>query len=247
MQQKLKRRIPSILLTALTVISLFLILKSSGDPIINPIENTIFEDVFLQFSYGNNIIFDISIGYLVSAIFYFIVVFLPDRRKNKDVEPYINSKVEEVIFSLYALNRDIITTAGKNYCFKTLKKEELIDACSLVNPKENKSLFHNGPNSVFEQHFGYKCFNTWSRITSNIDEAFRFLPYIDTELVFYFNEIRSSNLRFSVSNLKDCEACENTNIAVHADEFYKVYLLTKSLRDYYVSEHKKEFRNDPWK
>ena len=227
-------------------VAIFFVFKSSNDTIIKSLDNSVFENWFKPFDVGNNIIFNISISYLSSVIFYFIVIFLPERRKRKDIEPYINSKVEGLIFSLSALNHSIITTAGKEYNFKTLTKEELAFACANINPKENKSSFHNN-GLVFEHHFGYKCFNDWCRITSTIEDIFRFLPYIDTGLVFYFNKIKTSKLRVMIEALKGCENFSNTDMSDCADCFFEIYQLNKLLRDYYVSEHKHKFINDPWK
>ncbi len=222
--QKIKRRIPFIVLVTLTLVAIVVIFIS--------------DKTTIAYSLGTN--------YLVSAIFYFIVVYLPEKRKQKDVSPYIFDKIENLIFSMYAVNSNIINTSGKGYSFKTLKEDELTEACKAINPKEHKSFFHNGITNIFEHHFGYKCYNDWSRIISSIEELFRFLPYMDTGLVYYLNQIRQCPLGITISSLKDFQEFKNENMEVYAKDFYQLYILTKNLRDYYVIEFKKEFRNDPW-
>lgn len=70
-------------LWVLSVASIFLALKTSNEPVLVIFRNTQVESFFQKFSTGNSIIYDLSIGFLVSVTFYLLVVWLPDRqRKN---------------------------------------------------------------------------------------------------------------------------------------------------------------------
>jgi hypothetical protein len=59
--------------------SSFFALKSSDDPFF--FRNTWVEYLLQQFSTGNSIIFNLSIGIIVSCIFYVLIVWLPKRSK----------------------------------------------------------------------------------------------------------------------------------------------------------------------
>lgn len=58
-------------------------LKSSDEPILSCLENTFAKILLLQFQTGNVIFFNLSVGYIVSFIFYLMVVAFPDYRKKQ--------------------------------------------------------------------------------------------------------------------------------------------------------------------
>jgi len=66
------------------IISMLLSFKSSHEPILTVIsQNSFATEVFSQFSTGNSIIFNLSIGYMVSVIFWLMVVVSPKKHKRK--------------------------------------------------------------------------------------------------------------------------------------------------------------------
>ncbi len=66
------------------IISIFLAFKSSHEPTLNAIsKNAFVTDTLSQFPTGNSIIFNLSIGYIVSVIFWLMVVVLPRQHKRK--------------------------------------------------------------------------------------------------------------------------------------------------------------------
>lgn len=79
----MKIRLSAFVLWALTVSCVFLALKTSDDPVFQIFDNTRLESLFQKLPVGNSIIFNLSIGFLVSIIFYLLVIWLPDRRRKK--------------------------------------------------------------------------------------------------------------------------------------------------------------------
>lgn len=66
------------------IISMFLAFKSSYEPALNAISNNTFiTEILSQFPTGNSIIFNLSIGYMVSVIFWLMVVIFPRQHKRK--------------------------------------------------------------------------------------------------------------------------------------------------------------------
>ena len=104
----LERKSTHIVLWVFTLISIILAIKSSNEPVIDLLKLTIIEKYLLQFSNANNFIWNVSIGFILSVIFYLIVVYFPDRQKKKDITPFIDSKCESIIFSSYGLIQEII-------------------------------------------------------------------------------------------------------------------------------------------
>ena len=79
----MRSRIFTLILWVLSIASIILILKTSDEPILAIFKGT-WADLFFQpFDVGNLIIFNLSIGFFISVIFYLLVVWFPNRqRKN---------------------------------------------------------------------------------------------------------------------------------------------------------------------
>lgn len=71
----------TIMLWTLIIVSILLAVKTSGEPILEVFKNTSLEPCFQKLPTGNVILFNLSIGFLVSSTFYLLVVWVPDRRR----------------------------------------------------------------------------------------------------------------------------------------------------------------------
>ncbi len=243
----LERKSQNVILLLLTLVSVLLIFKTSNEPILPMFQGGFIEDVFQRFTLSNELIYDLSIGYIVSVIFYLIVVYIPEKKKQNDIKPYINSKCEEIIFYCYALLHEIISKSNNLYDYKTLTKEQLVEMCTVVNPKEHLYNFGEGVGIITQRNLGYKIFNDWTRISKEIEEIFRLLPFIDTGLIQRLNSIYTNFLRFTIRDLAEIGKLKNENLGAWSETFYKFYLESKDLRDYYVTYSGRTFENDPWK
>ena len=242
----LERKSISILLWTLTFIFTILAIKSSNEPVIAKFKNTAVEKYLLQFPNANNFIWDISIGFILSVIFYVVVVYFPERQKKKDISPFINSKCESIIFSSYSLIQEIIRLSNLPYNYKILTKEQLSEACKAVNPKEHFFKFANNIADISQGHFGYKIYNSWARIVNEIDETTRY-PYIDSGLLKRLYKLYNNFLRYTAKDLAVIDRLNNNSLESWSSTFYDFYLETKDLRDYYILYSGNEFKNDPWK
>lgn len=243
----MSRKSKGIILWILTLISAMLLIKTSDDPIVPILKDTVLERSLDQFPIANDFIWDISIGFFVSLIFYLIVVYFPDKQKQKDVELIINGKCESVIFSSYALIFEIVKQSKLGFDYKTLTENQMFEVCKAVNPTNHLYSFAITLDSRFEHHLGYKISNDWSRIISKIDDIFRFLPYIDTGLLKRLHAISDHFLRYTAKDLANFEKLGNSNLEAWSKSFFEFYIFTKDLRDYYRLYSKSEFNNDPWK
>lgn len=79
----LRRNLLDLLLWILFVGCLLLMFKTSTDQRPEFVKGTTLEDIFRQFSTGNQIIFDITVGILVSLFVYLLVVRLPAWQKKR--------------------------------------------------------------------------------------------------------------------------------------------------------------------
>jgi hypothetical protein len=103
----MRTKISTILLWILSLGSAFLALKSSPDLLPLTFKDTWIDYVFKPFDIGNSIILNLSIGFLVSMIFYLLVVWYPERRrksiiKNNLKEAYRSFKEDTIYIILNA-------------------------------------------------------------------------------------------------------------------------------------------------
>jgi hypothetical protein len=242
----LERKLTSILLRLLTIIFIILTIKSSNEPVIAILKDTALEKYLLQFPNANNFVWDISIGFILSVIFYIIVVYFPENQKKKDISPFINSNCESIIFSSYSLIQEIIILSNLPYSYKNLTKEQLDEACKTVNPKKHFFKFASNVTEIYDGHFGYKIYNSWSRIVNEIDNTTRY-PYIDSGLLKRLFKLYNNFLRYTSKDLAIFDKLNNDSLESWSSTFYEFYLETKDLRDYYILYSGNKFKNDPWK
>jgi hypothetical protein len=79
--ETLRRRTLAIALWALFLGSAFLMLKSSADPLPFSLRGSAQGGLFSPFPSGNQIVFDLSVGIIVSLFIYVLVVWLPEHFK----------------------------------------------------------------------------------------------------------------------------------------------------------------------
>jgi hypothetical protein len=79
------------LLFIASIVCLFLVLKSSEDPVVISSYAWLFE----QFNFGNAMIFNCTSGLLVSIWFYFLVVYLPDLNRKHRIKNHFIAQYNE--------------------------------------------------------------------------------------------------------------------------------------------------------
>lgn len=97
----------SVALWVIGLASILLAIKTSGDPALEVLKNTRAEFLFQKLPAGNSIVFDLSVGFLVSVIFYLVVVWFPDRQRKNLIkrnfqEQYRSFKEDTISILLFA-------------------------------------------------------------------------------------------------------------------------------------------------
>lgn len=77
------------LVWGLLPVAFFLLFKSSEEPLLI----ASMRPIFRQFDSGNTIIFNICIGYIVSLLFYILVVFIPEKRRNQELKTKLGQPI----------------------------------------------------------------------------------------------------------------------------------------------------------
>lgn len=227
----------------LFLLSVLLVFISSDEPLITILEGTIFESLFINPISENSIVFNVSMGFVVSAIFYIMVVYFPEKQKESDIAPQIDEYVSTVISRCWCLVSEILRHSNHEVNINEINKEQFKSACEAVKPLEIKQQFHGGGNTIYTAHFGHSLYNHWDFIVKNIEKTMHFLPYVDTGLVKLLNEIRSSNLRLSIGSVNEIEKIQNRDIGVWSESIFEVFELGNKLEKYYVKNINKKFKH----
>lgn len=217
---------------ALLVFIMFMF-ASSEAPLPPLFQNTFIEKLLVSRLTGNDIVFGLSMGIIVSSIFYLLVVFFPEQRKKLDIAPQIELHVTGVISRIRRIVSNIITHSGIEINLETLTEEKFVEACGLVNPKEVKQRFSDGGGRFFENNLGFGCYGQWELIQININDIMHFLPYVDTGMVKILNEIRRSEFALTAKTLRDVERLSNSDMSAWASAIYELLELSNKLEKHY--------------
>ena len=239
----MKRHFSKWLFWFLSALSVLFVFISSDEPLLKILEGSVLESLFVNSISGNSIIFNISMGFVVSAIFYIIVVYLPEKQKQSDVAPQIDEYVSTVISRTWCLVSEILRHSNHNGSINDITKDQFKIACKSVNPLAIKQQFHNGANTIYTAHFGHSLYNDWNFIVKNVEKTMHFLPYVDTGLVKRLNEIRSSNLRLMIGSINEIEKIQNRDLEVWSENIFEVFELGNKLEQYYVKNINKKFKH----
>lgn len=88
-----------LLVITLCVVATVLYLKTNDDPLISILRGTFLESYFYKFETGNSLLKDLSIGILVSSIFWLFNVYLPEKKKIKGKVERLNKALKLILES----------------------------------------------------------------------------------------------------------------------------------------------------
>lgn len=91
---KIENRLPGVLF-ALTPVAIFGLFSGSTEPVFGPLRGTSIEPALLALHNGNSIIFNLSVGYLVSLFFWLLVVHLPERQRKRILRDNLSRRYGE--------------------------------------------------------------------------------------------------------------------------------------------------------
>ena len=77
-------------LAALAVVATVMMFATSGEAVVPVLRGTSLEPILLALGRPNTIAFNLAVGYLVSALFWLLVVFLPERSRQRLLRENLN-------------------------------------------------------------------------------------------------------------------------------------------------------------
>lgn len=179
----------------LVLSSLFSIFLTSSEPLLSPLHNTFIEPLFYSNFSGNEIFFNISSGFFVSTIFYVMVVYFPEKRRKKTIQPVINRLIEAVIHKgeevVDTMNQhapiDLKFKNNNDYNLDSIKK-----ACESIKTNQLIDLSRTLPNNI-NCSIGVQLHSRENIAKQQRIKILSYLQYIDEQLVQEIDKLDSSN------------------------------------------------------
>lgn len=188
---------------ALSLMCGFLVLKTSDDALPPIFEDTMLESWFLRFEVGNEIISNISLGFIVSVVFYLLVVWLPTKRKrnlikNNYKKQYSAFKKGMIIVFLSAsgksYNSELLNKLGVQPEFKRYFKEK-------EQVSQSQDRWHVVLNGLEEHHLK-DILMELELFVSETDYVLNNIEFKDKKVFEFLNELKRTVYRFKNSTLE---------------------------------------------
>ncbi len=192
-------------------------------------------------------------GYLISYVFYFLVVFLKTEKDKKNVSEFIVSKLSIITINAYR----VFNSLKINSHIKTLSfppsEEDLDILMKKLDPVNSICQKGNGKRYNWYEYFKYVIAD---ESIAYINEVWKFFYYLDTELIKIITSLKESKMfqaAYGISH--EIIPTNESSINVHNDKsvsqrlaeyFRMIYeienYLIKNFPEYV--EHEKERKNE---
>jgi len=188
-----------------------------------------------------DIIVNLSIAFIASYVFYFIVVHLKTINDKKNVNLYVNRKTNYLIVDC----KKLISELRKESEFSTPdeypNKSETEEICKRINPFSDAPLLISAKKNKANwiQYFDYYK----NRAKENIRDIFILLPYLDSQYVKHIYAIQDC-LYFRIIGFIKGLQINNTDLTAFSGELLEYFGLINELEIYYnKSMNNKNFEN----
>jgi len=85
----------NIIIVVLAVIAVVVMFVSSGEPVVFFLRGTPAERLLIALGHANVIAFNLAIGYLMSAFFWLLVVYLPERNRSRVIKENLSRRYQD--------------------------------------------------------------------------------------------------------------------------------------------------------
>lgn len=223
------------LLILLGAISLMGIFIASSDPIISVLEGTLLENLLISVLSGNSIVFNLSIGIFVSTIFYVMIVYIPEKRKNAKIKPTIFMLVENIISSGARVALEVNNQAPNGKKLKSIKnfsQEELFSVSKEVNPKASILSSNSGIPMSFNKTKGQMIREKLQQAEQDSDLLIKYLPYVDAGIIHEVTKLSRCSPNYLINILEHPDV-SNSDLSVFSKNIFDYHQQVKVLAVYY--------------
>jgi hypothetical protein len=180
------------------------------------------------------LIYTLCISYLASYIFYFLNVYLKEKRERKSIFPLIASNLISIIVN----NQSIINALKQQPINSSLKdlptREEFKKMLERVDPRQNAPMFYK------DKPWIYLFRNRRESTLKTIDKIFASGKHVDDELRVILLRMQSS-LYLREDYAFNQDSYDKDSLADFSLVFYNYFGLIQELRSFYEKNLKKYY------
>lgn len=186
------------------------------------------------FEFGK-IIYDLSIGYLISYIFFFLVVFQKNENDKKQINRRIAISSTMIITDGYEIFCMLIANNPKfnrkSFTFPPTI-EVLTEICSNTDSYKPPSQTNNTRDWHWFVHLRHRK----QYMLEDLNKIFQLLPYLDSELVGIITNIEDSRYFYTLDNLivPQIKPSEFVNFEFITNDLFTYFNLIKKLEVYCI-------------
>ncbi len=185
---------------------------------------------------------DLSLAYISSYIFYYIVVELKEKRDKKNVYIsvyYLTSLLIQRAYSVYHIIIEGASVDIEKYNKRTITRQEYRELCNKVNPNATNPSRGFGPvNNLRHGTYGEFIHSGAVEFVLYYSERiFVYMPFLDSEHIKLINKLKDSKF-YLMSNTLTFRT-NNSDFSVYADNMYDFLEDVRALDDYNEKTNKK--------
>jgi hypothetical protein len=137
----------------------------------------------------------ISLAYVTSFIFYFVVVHLKSERDKENINEYVGKKVYDILTSARLLIQPLLQKNNSKATFRYMQKKELTELLRSIKRDEKEApLIIGEQNATWVQWYEYLKKST----EDSISEIFARYNHLDTKLIKRLTRIHRSLFFLSI-------------------------------------------------
>ena len=202
-----------------------------------------------QFFFGGElgaVLSNLSLAYISSYIFYYVVVVIKDRKDKRNIYLTVYEWTNHLVGRAYGVYHEVIAAAGANHLEfdkRTITKEQYKELCNKANPNAFGKNTHLGsPANPQPATHGQLIYNnSVSNVKAYTEKIFNYMPFLDSEFVRLINRLHSSTFFLVSPSLTF--ATRNTDFSVYADNMYEFLEFVRELDTFNETVNKNLAKN----
>lgn len=194
-------------------------------------------ELFKNGSLFENDIYNLSIAYLASFVFYYLVVFLPGKRNRRLFHTYVSKQIDHLLRNTtWIVSSFIKNDNPKKYPYQLPDDENLKKLIAKSKPNDSGHRGYTQPNGQFVQITLWQTIvNNKFEVMSTIDRLSIRAPQFDNTLTNLLMEIEECTLFYSID--QNQTHYSGSSLKLLADYFIEYYSLLRKISNYTANRY----------
>lgn len=194
------------------------------------------EEIFKGGAEVGNIIYQLSLAYLASFIFYFIVVYLKYFNEKKHIGPYIASRTGSVSAAIFIMLFEMFKEAGykaDDIHITNLTDDQITKMASKINPNDDAPSAYVKTRDRITTWWTF--FVYWKEETEKrINVIFRHSQFLEAEHIKLLLRVQENSFFSTLEFIEELpgDSISNSDCSIFKDQLISLYKSSKDLREY---------------